>query len=190
MHDHLSSALKEKMEILALTQDAQSGDLSWNKQRSCWASVDLNLPRNIFSAVGVGARGASILLRAGTKFTMAHALRWRGQFLLPTSVVLVSERDRYEIKAALCEPVECQADMDKDPHGLRFPGVLTEKYVGHDQPDFHAEVTTTYVLVTPKSVELRPGSWLMAAGKHYLVLTPHLLDPYKNEFEIQREEDC
>lgn len=189
-HTRLSSMLNEKVEILSLLQNEETNDLAWSKTRNCWAAVDLDLPRNIFSVVGVGTRGAIVTLRAETKFTMSHALRWRGQFLYPTSVTLVPERDRYEVKAALCNPVDCQADMDRENHGICFPGILTEKYVGHDQPDFHSEVTTTYILVTPKSIELRPGSWLVADGQYYLVLTPHLLDPYKNEFEIRRKEDC
>ena len=190
MHDHLSSALNEKIEILTLVQDDETGNIAWTPSRKRWASVEIDTQRNLFSVVGVGSRGATITLRAETKFTMSQALRWRGQFLYPTSVTLDPGRDRYEVKAALCNPVDCQADMDRENHGICFPGILTEKYVGHDQPDFHSEVTTTYVLVTPKSVELRPGSWLVADGQYYLVLTPHLLDPYKNEFEIRRKEDC
>ena len=80
--------------------------------------------------------------------------------------------------------------MDQDPAGVRFPGVLTEKYVGHDQPDLHSEVTTDFVLVVPKIIQLEPGSVVLAGEKHYRVRIPHLLDAYKNEYEIRRVEDC
>ena len=94
------------------------------------------------------------------------------------------------VKAALCSPIVCQKDMDQDPAGFRFPGVLTEKYVGHDQPDLHSEVTTDYVMVVPKIIQLAPGSVVLAGEKHYRVRIPHLLDAYKNEYEIRRVEDC
>ena len=84
----------------------------------------------------------------------------------------------------------CQKDMDQDPAGFRFPGVLTEKYVRHEEPDLHAEVTADYVLVTPKVISLAPGSWVTVGEAFYRVRVPHLLDPYKNEFEIRRREDC
>ena len=58
MYDQLSSALREKIEILTLTRDAETGALAWTPERKRWAAVKLDSQRNLFSAVGVGARGS------------------------------------------------------------------------------------------------------------------------------------
>ena len=94
------------------------------------------------------------------------------------------------VKAALCGPVDCIQDADMETQGCRFPGILTEKYVGHEQLDPHAEVTGDLVLVTPKAVALKPGSWVIVGDRYFLVRVPHELDPFKNEYEVRRKEDC
>lgn len=62
--------------------------------------------------------------------------------------------------------------------------------MGHEQLDPHAEVTGDLVLVTPKAVALALGSWVIVEDRYFLVRVPHELDPYKNEYEIRRREDC
>ena len=62
--------------------------------------------------------------------------------------------------------------------------------MGHEQLDPHAEVTGDLVLVTPKAVALAPGSWAIVEDRYFLVRVPHELDPFKNEYEIRRREDC
>ena len=94
------------------------------------------------------------------------------------------------VQAALCDLVDCIKDADMETQGCRFPGILTEKYVGHEQLDPHAEVTGDLVLVTPKVVSLKPDSWVLIGDRHFLVRIPHELDRYKNEYEIRRTEDC
>lgn len=189
-HTHLSSVLDEKVEILSLIQDETTNDLAWHPVRKCWAAVDLDLQKNIFSSIGIGARGATIAIRAEQKLSLHQALRWRGQFLFLTSIVLVSSRDKKEVKAALCTPIDCQADMDQPSPGIHFPGILTEKYVGHEQLEPMAVVTRDLVLVVPKAVVLAPGSWVRVGPDIYQVLVPHELDEWKNEYEIQRKADC
>lgn len=191
-HTHLSSMLNEKVEILSLIQNEETGDLAWSKTRKCWAAVDLDLQRNIFSSIGIGARGATVTIRAEQKLTLHQAIRWQDQFLFLTSIILAPGRDRKEVKAALCTPIDCQADMDQPVHGVRFPGILTEKYTAseHDQLDPYALLTQNMVLVVPKAVKLAPGSWVKVGSDTYHVLVPHELDEWKNEYEIQRKADC
>ena len=183
--------LNQRLRVLECRKDAEKNAYRWEEIGRLWAKAEPGDRRNLFSDVGIGARGVTFTIRSRPSLTLHQAFFWRGQHCFLTSAIpRENNRGYWTVKAALVAPVDCQADMDRDPHGICFPGILTEKYVGHDQPDFHSEVTTTYVLVTPKSVELRPGSWLVADGQYYLVLTPHLLDAYKNEFEIRRKEDC
>lgn len=191
-HTHLSSILNEKVEILSLIQNEETGELAWGKTRKCWAAVDLDLQRNIFSNIGIGARGATITLRAEQKLTLHQAISWRGQFLFLTSIILAPGRDKKEVKAALCTPVDCQADWDQPVPGVRFPGILTEKYTAseNEQLDPYALLTQNMVLVVPKAVKLAPGSWVKVGSDTYHVLVPHELDEWKNEYEIQRKADC
>lgn len=191
-HTHLSSVLNEKVEVLSLIQDETTNDLAWHPVRKCWAAVDLDLQKNIFSSIGIGARGATIAIRAEQKLSLHQAIRWRGQFLFLTSIILVPSRDKKEVKAALCTPIDCQADVDQPSPGIHFPGILTEKYVAssHEQLDPYAMVTANNVLVTPKAVKLDPGSWVQVGPDIYQVLVPHELDEWKNEYEIQRKADC
>ena len=191
-HTHLSSILNEKVEILSLIQNEETGELAWGKTRKCWAAVDLDLQRNIFSNIGIGARGATVIIRAEQKLSLHQALRLRGQFFFLTSIILTPSRDRKEVKAALCTPIDCQADMDQPVPGTRFPGILTEKYTAssHEQLDPYALLTQNLVLVVPKAVYLKPGSWVKVGNETYHVLVPHELDEWKNEYEIQRKADC
>ena len=45
------------------------------------------------------------------------------------------------------------------------------------------------VLVTPKPIAITPGDLVRIAGKPYVVQVVHVLDMYKNEYEITVVED-
>lgn len=187
---NLGSSLDQRVEALELRRD-ESGNYAWKSIGARYAAVEMDARKNLFSSVGIGTRGATVTLRPCPDLTLHHALRWRDQHLFLTSIIPSPTRDRVEVKTALCTPVECVANaQNKGGEGPTFPGILTEKYVGHDQEDPHAVVTTDYVLVVPKAITLAPGSWVICAGKYYRVLVPHELDEFKNEYEVRRKEDC
>ena len=187
---NFGSSLDQKVEVIELRRDSE-GNYAWQEIGTRYAAVVQDTKYNLFSSVGIGTRGATVTIRPTQTLTLHHALRWRGQHLFLTSIIPSQARDRVEVKTALCRPVECIANaQNKNEEGPRFPGILTEKYVGHAQLDPHAVVTTDYVLVTPKAVTLESGSWIICAGKYYRVLVPHELDEFKNEYEIRRKEDC
>lgn len=188
MAEHVDAGgMRDRMEVLGLVQD-RDGNWAWSPVRRTWGKVTLSVLKNLFSTVGIGARDASILVRR-QELTLHNALRWNGTHLFLSSI-LPFGRNHLELRAALVTPVECRKDADKTPTGCVFPGVLTEKYVGHEQMDPLAVVTGDYVLVTPKPITLAPGSWVICDGRYYRVLVPHELDEYKNEYEIRRKEDC
>ena len=98
------------------------------------------------------------------------------------------------------EPVECLATRTEDTVGeagrpttaetmrVTFPGVLTEKYARYEREETHAENATSYVLVVPKEIQLKAGDLVTVqegpAQGVYNVQICHVLDPYKNEYEI------
>ena len=188
VHDHLSSSLDQVIEVLELQKD-HGGNYSWQPIRRQWASVDLNTNRNLFSAIGIGARGAIVMLRNGYKPTLYNALRWKGQFLFLTSVIVKKNQGSMEIQAALVDPVDCRENADEGENGVCFPGVLTEKYLKWEQPEPYSLNLLTYVLVTPKAIQLQRGGLVAVSGVNYEVQVAHTLDEYKNEYEIVRTED-
>lgn len=181
------SNLNQTIQVLELKK---AGDVyAWEKARRTWAAAEQDDRKSLFSSVGVGTRGVTFTIRKSWTLTLHNAFLWRGRFCFLTSIV-DGDPGFQVVRAALCEPSECQKDADRDPAGCRFPGVLTEKYVGHEQLDPHAEVTGDLVLVTPKAVTLAPGSWVTVGDRYFLVRVPHELNPFKNEYEIRRKEDC
>ena len=203
MHDHLSSALTEKIEVLTLVLDDETGNYAWAPSRKRWASVELNTSRNLFSVVGVGTRGATVVIRPDLRLTLHQAIRWNGEFLHLTSITLDKERDRQEIKTAICYPATLtakpQARTGRDAMNrplmeqqaaFDFPGILTEVYHRNEGDEVFRKTTQRRVLVTPKAIVLRPGDLVQQGTEApYTVRQVMDLEFYKNEYVIERQED-
>lgn len=183
------SDLKDRVQVLRLDYDPVTDIYAWAEERRTWAAAEQDARANLFSSVGVGARGVTFTIRKSPALTLHNAFCWRGRHCFLTSI-MDGDPGFQVVKAALCEVAACVKDADKETPGSPFPGVLTEKYIGHEQLDPHCVVTGDFVLVTPKAVTLAPGSWATVNGAYFLVRSPHELDPYKNEYEIRRKEDC
>lgn len=181
-HSNLSSQLDQIVEVLELVEDP-TGTWTWRAVRKVWAKVALTASRKQYTAVGVWARGAELILRR-QELTLHNALRWRGQHLFITSV-LENDRDRLEVDAALVTVSACE----NDDGTVKFPAVMTEKYLSHDQLEPHAVNYFRHVLVTPKVIALTPGKWVVVDGVDWPITVPHTLDPWHNEYELEREVD-
>ena len=177
--------LRDVLQVLEL-KESPEGTWTWQKVRKARGAVELSTGRNLFSSVGIGARGAEIILRR-QPLTLHNALLWGEQHLF-LSAILPEGRLHLRVQAALVEPTECQADMDQRG-GIRFPGILTEKYMKWEQPEPYSVNRLAYVLVTPKPIQLQRGGLVGVSGINYEVQLAHTLDPYKNEYEIVRTED-
>lgn len=203
MQDHLSSLLTEKIEILTLAQDDDTGDIAWAPARKRWASVELDTRRNIFSIVGVGTHGATVIIRPDQRLTLHQAIRWKGQFLHLTDITLSQERDRQEIKAAFCTPVTMKArpqartgkdnlnrPIVKQQAAYTFPGILSEMYHQNEADEVLRAELLRRVLVTPKTVVLRVGDLVQKGDEApYTVRQVLDLEAYKNEYVLERKED-
>lgn len=182
--------LNERVQARELTYDAAADAWNWTTAWGAWVKAVQSDRASYFSTVGIGARNVTFTMRKASRINLGLSFLWRGQFCFLTSIADTEQPGIVEVKAALCELVDCRKDVDLDPAGYKFPGVLTEKYMGHAQERLQATTTVTYVLVTPKVIELAPGSLVEAGGKDYEVQVCHTLDPWKNEYEITRKEDC
>ena len=118
------------------------------------------------------------------ELTLLDAIRWRGQHLFLTGIA-PRGRNHLTAAAALVEVRAC-----RDPEsGLAFPGVVTEKYLGHQQEEPMAVNTMRHILITHPEIVLRPGHLVDVDGKPWRILLAHRLDPRKTEYEIEREVD-
>lgn len=196
------SDLNQAIQVLELRRDGDA--YAWERVRRTWAAAVQDDRANLFSSVGVGARGVTFTIRKSRTLTLHNAFFWQGQFCFLTSIV-EGDPGFQVVKAALCGPRRCAAvrrtgglgpgnrpQVTEGPR-VTFPGVLTEKYVRHTQEDSYARAEALCVLVTPKAVELLEGDLTTveegpAAGL-YNVRACHVLDAYKNEYEIARRRD-
>lgn len=206
MSDYIDAGkLRDHIAILEFRESAPNV-WQWQAQRKTWANVEAGTGRNLFSAVGIGARDAKLTLRKQS-LTLHQALLWKGQHLFLTSIIPLG-RQHLTVMAALVEPVDCKAETSGGKvvpgkgnrpvkaavQEISFTGILTEKYVGYERNDTHAVAKTTYVLVTPKEIRLTEGDLVTvsngAAAGVYDVQKCHWLDAYKNEYEITWQRDA
>ena len=189
--------LNKAVHVLELRETAP-GAWEWGPIRRTWTMLTLQTKKNLFSSVGIGARGAELILRR-QPLTLHNALLWGEQHLF-LSAILPEGRLHLRVQAALVEPVTCLATRTEDTVGeagrpttaetmrMTFPGVLTEKYARYEREETHAENETSYVLVVPKAIQLKASDLVTvqegpAKAVYYLTIC-HVLDPYKNEYEI------
>lgn len=194
--------LDKPVEVLELKQ-VSAGVWEWCRVRRAWASVEPGTGRNLFSSVGIGKRDWRLVLRR-QGISLHNAVRWGTRHFFLTGIT-EPDRGHLELGAALVTVENCTAVRTEDTVGegnrpvtaeamrIAFPAVLTEKYIRYEREDTHDETEQTYVLVTPKAILLQSGDLVTvqagSAKGTYYVTAPHILDEYKNEYEIVRRGD-
>lgn len=198
--------LNERLELLEF-QETSENVWEWVSAGRLWGSISLDngQKRNLFSSVGIGARNASLVIRT-RPITLHDALQWKGKHLFLTAI---TKRDRMhlDMSAALVTIVQCEAErsqstVDREHNNrpivtplppVTFPAVLTEKYVRYTREDTYATATTMLVLVTPKPIDLKEGNLVTIrdgpAAAVYNIQARHVLDEFKNEYEIAWSRD-
>ena len=159
----------------------------WVPLRRAWAAAEESAQRTIFSSVGLAARTILFTLRRQS-LSPGDIIELGGQWHYVTELN-PKERIFLQATTAVVTPVECRADVHKTAPGMAFQGILTEKYLRYEQEKPMATNTLTYVLVTPKTVELTRGGLVEVAGEPHVVQVAHTLDPAKNEYELWRKKD-
>lgn len=199
----------KKAELLALTETFP-GLFEWTATGSLWVNFERTVKTNLFSKVGIGARNIEFRLRKQSGITLHNALRVDGRFYFLTAITEVDQVIML-VSAADIQPVDCALIRNTEREGpnkssveelveaFRYPGILTEKYLRFAQEEPMARTETMMVLVTPKPILMDSGD-LVAIGEppgegdedfriRYAVQVCHMLDEYKNEYEIYRKDD-
>ena len=153
----------------------------------------------IFSKIGLSAKTVIFTVHR-TEISYFHSIQFGEIWHYITDIL--PEGVHMQIITAEVQRIECkvlrQGEEILDEHNrpqeteedfLTFPAVLTEKYLKYAQDEVHGENDLTFVLVTPKEIQLIPGDLVEISGDFYNVRICHTLDEYKNEYEIQREKD-
>ena len=174
--------LDQYLQLLTLFGDERGWD--WRRDGGFWAHVEAGTGKNLFSAVGIGARDCTLRMRK-RPLSLRQAVRWGEQHIFLTAIQPGEDRGHLLVRGALVEITHCVHHET----GLFFPAVMTEKYLGHEQREPMAVNTLRHVLVTPKEIVMDPGDRVEIYGVLWPIQTVHTLDPFKNEYEIQREAD-
>lgn len=174
--------LRERLEVLELASDG-AGGWTWKTARRTWAAAVLSAKKNVWSTYGIGATGVTFTVRR-QPLRETNAFTWRGRHCFITSI-LPCGTNHWTVEAALVTVTQCE-----DRYGNRsFPGIVTEKYMGHEQQEPQAVNVMRRVLVTPKEVELQAGRLVHLEGTDWPITIAHTLDPNHNEYEIERTVD-
>lgn len=187
MAEHIDAGKLDKSAQVLELREISAGVWEWVPVRRAWANITFQVKSNLFSQVGVGARNAAVILRRQT-LTLHNALRLREQHLFLTSIT-DRGRGHLDVDAAVVAVDSVHLRPDQTTKEMTFPGILTEKYVRHDQEWPMSVNELGLVLVTPKAITLRPGCLVETRGVAWEVLVPHELDQFKNEYEIGRRVD-
>lgn len=191
--------LDERASLLRLAKTEEG--YTWEKAFSLPVQAQRSGRANLFSRVGLGEKSATFTLRR-RPLTLHDALLWRGQHCFLTDIREL-DRKYLEVEAALVRVQECallEREKTVDAYNspqygepkrlFSFPGIPTEKYLRYEAGLPMAQNESLFVLVTPKAVELQTGDLVEMDRKRYAVRVCHLLDAYKNEYEIARREDA
>lgn len=183
MSEHIDAGqMNERPFVLCLVR-TETG-YEWKKVRRTWAKAEPSTRRNNFSTHGIGAAGVSFIMRSQC-LGLSDALLWQGHHCFITSVSLWG-RNNIKVEAALTTVHDCLYAYDG---GVKFPAIMTEEYHRHEQLEPHAVNALRHVLVTPKCIDMAPGRLVEVDGEKWPILTTHTLDPYKNEYIIERTVD-
>lgn len=174
-----------------------STQYEWIQRKETWAKVEQKTAKNLFSQVGIGADTVIFTVRK-QDITLLNAICWRGEHYFLTNIAedggmyYVITAARVYLKTCAVTRIITEKNELKNPVAVKsetitFPAVLTEKYLGFEQKEPQAVTETTYVLVTPKVIELSISDLVDIAGKKYCVQVAHTLDEYKNEYEVYRK---
>lgn len=192
-----SGDLNQRIEVFCLRKWGTK--YSWKTSDTIWSKVEALDKTNIFSNVGIGVKSYKFTIRK-RPLTLHQAFRCNGRFYFLTDIKEIN-RMYLEVTAAQIEPKLCTVVRTKTIKNelnrpvtsseilLTFPGCLTEKYIRYNQEKPQAINESSYVLVTPKDINLSAGELVKVEDITYNIQVVHSLDEYKNEYEISIKKD-
>ena len=71
--------LNQRLRVLECRKDVEKNAYRWEEIGRLWAKAEPDDRRNLFSDVGIGARGVTFTIRSRPSLTLHQAFFWRGQ---------------------------------------------------------------------------------------------------------------
>ena len=176
--------MSRKIQILDYTLTAQG--YKWQAGRSVWASTARASRRALFSTFGMSTTDTmDIVCHELLPLMQCVQIGDRKAFI--TEAVIESHQ-RFRMTAAFADVYACSY-ITNAGETVAFEGLLTEKYTRYAEVNPYAVTDITCVLVTPKEVEIDHGKVIRIGDHDYHMTVRHLLDPYRNEYEVMRHDE-
>lgn len=193
--------LKERISIMDYVLKDEI--YQWVKVFESNSKVEREFKRKIFSKFGFGTdETTKFTVRFNNKIDAKKAILYRNNHYLLSSEDNVDNRNRFqEITTVKIEPKLFEAKrniINKDELNrpvqelkiiYKFYCYLLEKYVGYSQEKINNTTTETFVLITPKIINLKVGDIVTFNDINYNVEVTHILDEDTNEYEIVVKKD-
>lgn len=177
--------LREKVRVLACVPvNQEATDWKWQEVRKAYAKAESTRRMAIFANTGVGTREVVFTLRR-QHLRLGDVICWKDRYHFITSAAPLGVGyltvTTAEVEICPCKGVERNTERE-----IKFPAVVTEKFMGHSQEEPMAQNAVRLVLVVPKPIRLKLGSLVELPDAPYWVKVPHELDPDKTEYEVER----
>lgn len=192
--------LDQRIETLDYVQ--QDGRYAWKKKKAIWSHVEQDQKINIFS--GYAKAGTTTLFTVREQeIGMRNVISYQGKYYLITGLKKL-DRMYAQAQTAKLPVYDCQytnynpdniildnynRPTNTNPTVIRFQGMLAEKYLGSqvEKPQTIGEIR--YILLVPKVITLEQNDIVTISEEEYAVEACHVLDEYKNEYEIVSRKD-
>lgn len=178
---------RRRIEILSFF--GENGVYGWQSIGSIWADVSFGSGRNNYSSAGIGAENIRISAR-NVPIGLDNAISINGKHCIITRIEPTERRGWVIIDAAQVRLADCVGLCERsEAERVYFPAIITEKYIRHERVEPMSTNIISYVLITPKNIELEAGGLIKADGIMYEIQCCHMLGEHKNEYEAVRTID-
>ena len=174
----------------------------WDKKKAIWSYVEQDQKINIFSGYAKAGTTTLFVVRE-QEIGMCNVILYQGKYYLITGLKKL-DRMYAQAQTAKLPVYDCQYTR-YNPNNIildnynrptntnstvtQFQGMLAEKYLGSQAETPQTISETGYILLTPKVIQLEQNEVVTISEGDYVIKSCHLLDEYKNEYEILRRKD-
>lgn len=189
--------LKERLIIQSLVQNGNLYTWIGSDNSKLWTKKEVEDKKCVYSSLGQAADLTTrFIIRYNKNITKHNSIIHNGNHYVIASILDIGNKHCYlEVKTAQVTPIMCElrrysGQLDvlnrpiKEPSTvMTFPAYVTEKHIKYNA-EYYANVAEMYILITPKIVQPNLGDLVVINNIKYNIQAAHLMDVYRNEYEI------
>jgi head-tail adaptor len=170
----------------------------WELESKLWAHKKVENRRCVFSKFGMSSDTTTVFtVRFNKNLNKNFSIVHENDFYIIVSIIDTEDKKQIqEVTAAkvilkTCEIIRLVSEkglLNRPKDELKkiyeFPCCLAEKYIRNIQENVQSIIDETYILITPKGINIDNGDLAVIDGVTYNILTSHTLDEFRNEYEI------